>query len=233
MDENQAVKTPTFSRKHAKRFVVAFLLFVAFGLLGLLGLFLADFYVGSFSKGRLFYNAQDVPHRSAAVVLGTAKTVQGRPNLYYRYRINAAVRLWNAGKIDAILVSGDNSRKDYDEPSSMKFDLIEKGVPAEYIAVDYAGFRTLDSVVRAERIFGLTEYVIVSQPFHCRRAIYLAEKNGQSVIGYCAADVGGRSGLKLRLRESAARLKALLDVMVSKNPKYLGDREPINYRVRE
>ena len=230
MDENETAKISLFSKKCVKQFIVAFLFLVAFGLICL---FAADFYVGSFSKGRIFSDSSEIPYRHAAVVPGCAKTVQGRPNLYYRYRIEAAVRLWNAGKIDAILVSGDNSRKDYDEPSSMKSDLVEKGVPAEFITVDYAGFRTLDSVVRAEQIFGLTEYIIVSQPFHCRRAIYLADRNGQSVIGYCAADVGGRSGLKLRLRETAARLKAVLDVMVSKNPKYLGDTEPINYRPRE
>jgi len=228
MGKNKTIKNfSLLSRKRIRRYIGIFLFLSGFGFIGL---FWADFYVGSFSKGRLFYNVETVPHRPAAVVLGCAKTVWGRPNLYYLRRIDAAVQLWEAGKIDAILVSGDNSRKDYDEPSSMKADLVEKGIPAEYITVDYAGFRTLDSVVRAEQVFGVTEYIIISQPFHCQRAVYLADKQGQSVLGYCAADVGGGSGIKVRLREVLARTKAVMDVMSSKRPKYLGDRELINYR---
>lgn len=193
-------------------------------------LFLADFYVGAFSAGRVFGNLSEVPHCWAALVLGCGKYVEGRPNLFYQYRIDAAAALWRAGKIDAVLVSGDNSRKDYDEPSSMKADLVEKGVPAEYIALDYAGFRTLDSVIRAEKIFGLDDYVIVSQPFHCRRAVYLANKNGQSAIGYCANDVTGASGFKVRLRETLARAKAVSDVLTAKQPKFLGQQETLHYR---
>ena len=164
-------------------------------------------------------------------MLGCGKYTQGRPNLYYKYRIDAAAQLWKAGKVDAILVSGDNSRKDYDEPSSMKSDLVEKGVPAEYITVDYAGFRTLDSVIRAKEIFGLDNYIVVSQPFHCQRAVYLANAKGQDVIGCCAADVGGGSGFKVRLRETLARAMAVLDIMLSKSPKYLSKQESVNYRV--
>lgn len=205
-----------------------FLLVFALGCLVLL--IVTDRHVGSFSKGRIFDDPAEVPHRRAALVLGCGKYVDGRLNLFYQYRIDAAVELWDAGKIDAILVSGDNSRKGYDEPGSMKADLIDRGVPEEYIALDYAGFRTLDSVVRAKKIFGLEDYIVVSQPFHCRRAIYLAHKSGQSVIGYCAPDVAGASGLKIRLRETLARAKAVLDVAASREPKYLGPRETIHYR---
>lgn len=205
-----------------------FLLLLALGCLVLL--IVTDRHVGSFSKGRIFDAPADVPHRRAALVLGCGKYVDGRLNLFYQYRIDASVELWAAGKIDAILVSGDNSRKGYDEPSSMKADLIERGVPAEYIALDYAGFRTLDSVVRAQKVFGLADYIVVSQPFHCRRAIYLAHKTGQSVIGYCAADVAGASGLKIRLRETVARAKAVVDILLHKKPKFLGPIETMHYR---
>lgn len=193
-------------------------------------LILADRHVGSFSKGRIFDDPAEVPHRRAALVLGCGKYVDGRLNLFFQYRIDAAVELWDAGKIEAILVSGDNSRKGYDEPGSMKADLTDRGVPEEYIAVDYAGFRTLDSVVRAEKIFGLEDYIVVSQPFHCRRAIYLAHQSGQSVIGYGASDVAGASGLKIRLRETVARAKAVVDILLHKQPKFLGPRETIHYR---
>lgn len=199
-------------------------------LLGLFFLAAIDLYVGSFSRGRLYRAVGEIPHRRAALVLGCSKYTQGRLNLYYQRRINAAAELWQAGKIDAIVVSGDNSRKDYDEPSTMKADLIEKGVPADYITIDYAGFRTLDSVIRAEQVFGLKDYMVVSQPFHCRRAIYLARQQGQSVIGYCAADVAGSSGMKIRLREVLARAKAVVDILISQPPKYLGKQEPVCYR---
>jgi len=193
-------------------------------------LLVTDVYVGACSKGKLYTNGMRIPHKPAALVLGCGKYTQGRLNLYYQYRIDAAVELWQTGKIDAILVSGDNSRKDYNEPSGMRADLIARGVPADYIAVDYAGFRTLDSIVRADKIFGLQDYIVVSQPFHCQRAIYLANQKGQSVIGYCATDVRGGSGIKTRLRETLARTNALLDILTDKQPQYLGPREIIRYR---
>lgn len=226
MGIKHTVKTLWFSPKYIKC-IVAFIILV------ILGLFWADYYVGSFSSGKIFKDPSEIPHRPAAVVLGCGKYTQGRLNLYYKHRLAAAVELWQAGKVNAILVSGDNSRKDYDEPSSMKADLVSQGIPAEYITIDYAGFRTLDSIVRAGQIFGLTEYVIVSQPFHCRRAIYLANKNGHSVIGYCAKDVSGTSGFKVRSREILARAKAVFDMITSKKPKFLGDTEQMNYRVEK
>lgn len=220
---------PSFPKYAIRRAARVFLILSAFGCLVLLG---ADYYVGSFSKGRIYSDASEIPHRSAAVVLGCGKFTHGRPNLYYKYRINAAIELWNAGKIDAIIVSGDNSRKEYDEPSAMKSDLVANGIPAEYITVDYAGFRTLDSVIRAEKVFGVGAYTVISQPFHCQRAVYLAAKKGQSVIGYCASGVGGSSGKKVRLREAFARVKAIMDVILLKTPKYLGKKERVHYRIR-
>lgn len=190
-----------------------------------------DLYVGSFSDNKLYSNINDVPHCQAALLLGCVRIYDGHVNLFYLHRINAAVELWNSGKIDAILVSGDNSRTDYDEPTCMKEDLIARGVPAEYITLDYAGFRTLDSIVRAEKVFNLKDYIIISQPFHCSRAIYLASQYKQNVIGYCARDVKSTAGLKLRLREILARNKALIDILTNKNPKYLGKNEKVTYKV--
>ena len=124
------------TQKTSKRLKLLFLN----GCLFLLSLLIAaDLYVGTCSKGRLYCRANEVPQRSAALVLGCGKCTQGRLNLYYQYRIAATVELWEAGKIDAILVSGDNSRKDYDEPSAMKTDLVARGIPAEYITVDLRG----------------------------------------------------------------------------------------------
>ena len=189
-----------------------------------------DKYVASFSKNKLFSKIEDVPYRKAALVLGCNKTVHGRLNQFYKNRIDAAYELWEAGKVDAILVSGDNSSKEYDEPTQMKEDLVKKGIPEEYITSDYAGFRTLDSIIRADKIFNLNNYTIVSQPFHCSRAIYLATNKQQEVIGYCANDVNGAAGIKIRIRETLARTKAFLDILTSKSPKFLGPIEEVSYR---
>ena len=193
-------------------------------------LLIIDFYIGSFSRRKLYYDVNDVPHRPVALILGCNKYFEERINLFYLYRINAAYELWKFGKINAILVSGDNSRRDYDEPTNMKADLIAKGVPAEYITIDYAGFRTLDSIIRAGKVFNLEDYIVVSQPFHCGRAVYLAKQHGQDVIAFCADDVRSTAGFKLRLREVLARNKAVFDIFTNKQPKYLGKQEKITYK---
>lgn len=191
-----------------------------------------DRYVASFSAGRLYSDAAVVPYKRAAVVLGCGKYVRdGRLNLFYVYRIEAAAELWHAGKIDAVLISGDNSRPDYDEPSEMKADLVAMGVPADYITLDYAGFRTLDSVHRAEAVFGLEDYIIVSQPFHCERAVFLARQKGQSVIGFCAVDVRGAGGVRVRFREAFARVRSILDILGRRPARYGGLPETVNYRL--
>lgn len=215
------------SKSRYRKIAVIFLILAVTVLAALLA---ADIYVASFSKGRLYDNPADIPHCRAALVLGCSKFARGRPNLFYNYRLDAAAALWHAGKIDAVLVSGDNSRKDYDEPAAMKADLIDRGVPAEFITADYAGFRTLDSVIRAREVFGLDDYIVVSQPFHCQRALYLATRKGQSVIGFSAADVRGGRALKIRLRETLARAAAVLDVLIDRRSRYLGRQEHIHYR---
>lgn len=219
------VKKLRFKRKPRRVYTVAGLLLLAAALM-----LWADVYVASFSRGRLYDSAVDIPHRRAAVLLGCSKYAHGRTNLFYTHRISAAVALWQAGKVDAILISGDNSRKDYDEPATMKADLVARGVPAEFITLDYAGFSTLDSVIRAKEIFGLEDYIVVSQRFHCQRAAYLAEKTGQSVLGFCAANPAGPHSAKVRLREVLARMKAVLDIVVSRRPRFLGPEERVIYR---
>ncbi len=225
--EIEKLKKPLSSKR--RKWLLILLLFIVFGLLSLIAL---DFYVSSCSKGMIYHSIDDLPHKNAALVLGCSRTTNGRINLYYQYRIDAAAELWEKGKIDAIVVSGDNSRKDYDEPTGMKADLVQKGIPAEFITIDYAGFSTLDSVIRAEKIFGLKDYTIVSQPFHCSRAVYLAGQHGQSAIGYSARDISGASGIKIRLREILARTKAVCDILTSRSPEFLGRSEQVNYRER-
>ena len=174
----------------------------------------------------LTYNSiSEIPKNKVGLLLGTSKYLaNGNINLYYKYRINATSELYKSGKIDFVLVSGDNSTKSYDEPSTFKNDLITKGIPEEKIFLDYAGFRTLDSVIRAKEIFGLEAFTVISQKFHNERAIYLAKKYGIQVVGFNAKDVEGRSGFKTKLREYFARTKAVLDVITGKSPKFLGDK---------
>jgi SanA protein len=164
------------------------------------------------SRGRLFDDVDSIPKVPVGLVFGTTDRVNGRENLYFRYRIDAAAELWDAGKIGMIIVSGDNRSRYYNEPEKMKQALVERGIPAARIACDYAGLRTLDSVVRAKEVFGADPVVFISQRFQNERAIYLAEANGINAIGFNARDVSSHGGARTRLREIGARVKMWLDV---------------------
>lgn len=195
----------------------------------ILFVFTCDLIVEQNAKGRIYTNVDDVPVVSAALVLGTSPTVQGRVNLFYKYRMETAAALWKAGKVKYIIVSGDNSTKYYDEATYMRNTLHELGVPDSVITLDYAGFRTLDSVVRASWVFGQENIVIVSQEFHNERAIYIADHFGINAVGLNAQDVAGNSGWKTWLREYFARVNAVLDVNVfGTEPKFPGPPEPLD-----
>jgi len=190
----------------------------------------ADVAIRVAASGRVYSSATvaAVPPVRAAVVLGCARKLRdGRTNVYYWNRIRAAADLYARGKVRAIVVSGDNHVKGYDEPTDMKEDLVAQGVPAEKIVCDYAGFRTLDSVVRARKVFGLGNFLIVSQPFHVRRALFLARGFGCDAYGYAAEDVAGRLSVKTRVREQFAKVAALLDVVFRRRPKFLGPLEAV------
>jgi len=151
----------------------------------------------------------------------------GLNNLYFSRRIDAAAELYKAGKVDCLIVSGDNHVKGYDEPSDMKESLVKAGVPADRIVCDYAGFRTLDTVVRAKKVFGLDSFIIVSQPDHVRRAVFTARGFGCDAYGYAAKDVNGRYSIKTTIREQLAKIAAVADVVLRRSPKFLGPREPL------
>ena len=177
------------------------------------------------AKGKTFNNLSDIKKSKVGLLLGANKYLaNGNVNLYYNYRLNAAIQLYNSDKIEYILVSGDNGSKHYDEPTVFKEDLLKACIPEHRIVLDYAGFRTLDSVIRAKEIFGQDELIIISQKFHNERAIYLAEHHAIKAIAYNAKDVSGRSGLRTNLREYLAKTKAVIDIMIGTNPKFLGDK---------
>jgi SanA protein len=176
-----------------------------------------------------FTQAARVPHNRVGLVLGTSNRLRnGSPNPFFNYRIAAAVSLYRQKKIDYLVVSGDNRRKDYNEPEMMKTALVKRGVPANRIYMDYAGLRTLDSVVRCRRIFGQSRFTIISQAFHNQRALFIAQHYGLNAVGFNAEDVSGRNGLKVQMREMLARVKVFLDLyLLNKQPKYLGEQVEI------
>nr|WP_311455748.1 ElyC/SanA/YdcF family protein [uncultured Capnocytophaga sp.] len=189
----------------------------------------ADSTIRKASEEKCYTEIDSIPQNKVALLLGTSKTLKnGQSNLYFKYRVEAAVALFKAKKIDFILISGDNSRLDYDEPTDMKEALVDMGVPSDKIYLDYAGFRTLDSIIRAKEIFSLTELTIISQAFHNERAIYLAQKYGIKAIGFNAKDVDKYSGFKTQVREYFARVKVFWDLTFGVQPKFLGEKIEIH-----
>jgi len=177
------------------------------------------------SRGRLFTDVARLPETKVGLVFGTTDKINGRENLYFRYRIDAAVEVWNAGKLEILIVSGDNLSPYYDEPEKMRQALIERGVPKDRIVRDPRGLRTLDSVVRTKEIYGASSVLMISQRFQNERAIYLAKANGIEAYGYNARDVETQAGLKTRLREIGARVKMWLDVnFLNTRPSHLGKK---------
>lgn len=157
------------------------------------------------------------------LVLGTAaRLVDGRHNLYFLGRMDTAAELFYAGKVSHFILSGDNSRTSYNEPEDMRQALLARGVPDSLIALDFAGFRTLDSVVRSQQIFQQEKITIISQGFHVARACFIAQRKGIDAQGFEAPFVA-KSWVKLLLREALARVKMVLDLYIFQTgPKYLG-----------
>lgn len=191
----------------------------------LLLLIFSNYTIGKTAENKTFSNTETIKKNRVGLLLGTAKYYKdGGINLYFQYRIDAAVELYKSHKIDYILVSGDNRSLSYNEPITFKKELVKRGIPADVIFLDYAGFRTLDSVIRAKEIFGQEEVTIISQKFQNERAIYIAAQNGIDAIGFNARDMEGTDGLKVKLREYFARTKAFLDILFNVEPKFYGEK---------
>ncbi len=205
-------------------------------LLGLLGAAAAlalwgmNCWVVRSTRAQVYHTVEDLPYRDVGVVLGTSRrTRDGRENLYFRYRINAVVELYQQGKIRHILVSGDNKTRDYDEPNDMRQALIDSGVPRSAITRDFAGFRTLDSIVRARDVFGLNGFTVISQEYHDYRALFIARHEGLDAVAYCAKDVAASEFRRRNAaREVVARAMAVVDLYVLRTrPRFPGPPEPI------
>jgi SanA protein len=203
--------------------VLSFLLLSA--VLVLLIIFYCNKIIADNAKGKLYGDIQSIPYNRVGLLLGTSRTGQGgNNNPYYVYRIEASAKLIKENKIKYLIISGDNGRMEYNEPEAMRADLIHAGIDSTIIYLDYAGFRTFDSVVRLKEIFGQDSVTIISQSFHNERAIYTASKEGIMAIGFNAKDVGYSAGFKTQVREKLARVKVFLDLWFGKKPKFLGKK---------
>ncbi|MFH9813868.1 vancomycin high temperature exclusion protein [Streptomyces sp. NPDC017230] len=167
----------------------------------------------------------DVPRTEVAVVFG-AGLWEGEPSPYLAHRLDAAAELYRAGRIEVVLVTGDNSREEYDEPDAMRAYLVRHGVPDGRIVSDYAGFDTWDSCVRAKKIFGVDRAVLISQGFHIRRAVALCQEAGVASYGVGVDDVHDVTWYYGGAREILAAGKAALDAVFEPDPHFLGPREP-------
>lgn len=184
-----------------------------------------DYIVSRTTEKQLFTNIDSIPKNKVGLLLGTAKYKDKSRqiiNPYYQNRIDAAVALYMAGKIDFIIVSGDNSTAYYNEPALMKADLMAKGVPEKKIYMDNAGLRTLDSILRCRDIFCEKEITIISQEFHNERALYIANHKNITAVAFNAAD--GGSFWDTITREKLARVKMMLDLLLNKQAKYYGEK---------
>jgi SanA protein len=180
--------------------------------------------------GPVTSDPKQVPHAQAALVLGAQVKPDGSPSAMLADRVRAAADLYRAGRVDKLLLSGDHSRPDYDEVGTMRRILVADGIPAADIFTDHAGLDTWDSAQRAKRVFDVSSAVVVTQRFHMARALYDARHAGLRVTGFAAdrRDYGRRVVRRLQVREAAARVKAVADVVTGAGPRFLGAQIPIS-----
>lgn len=208
--------------KKKKIFIISLLVLIV---ASLLTIYFCNQAIEKAAKGHLYSDVKAIPFNRVGLLLGTSKTLgNGKNNLYYDYRIEATIKLINEHKIKYLVISGDNSRKDYNEPLMMRTDLINAGIDSTIIYLDYAGFRTFDSIKRLKDIFGQDSVTIISQQFHNERAIYIANREGIKAIGFNATDVSSSSGFKTQVREKFARVKVFVDYLFGTKPKYSGSK---------
>ena len=181
------------------------------------------------TKSKIYSDVTKLPHHRIALVLGTShRTSSGSPNPFFEKRIETAAELYRIGKIDHFILSGDNRTMYYNEPMAMLKALLKKGVPASAITLDYAGLRTLDSIVRCKQIFGQNKIIIITQPFHSYRALFISKYYDMDAIAMVAEEPDFEYSIKVRVREYLARSKAVLDLYVLKtNPRFMGKKEQI------
>ncbi|GAB4020353.1 SanA/YdcF family protein [Spirosoma koreense] len=167
------------------------------------------------TRNQTYFSIDKLPANDVGLVLGTSKFVRtGKENLFFRYRMEATARLWKEGKVKYLILSGNNDSEYYNEPVDMQRALLKLGVPASVMTLDYAGYRTFDSVVRCKDVFNQEKITIISQNFHNARALYIGNHEGIEAIAFAAQDVPDGYSLRTLIREYLARPYAMLDVYV-------------------
>ncbi len=165
------------------------------------------------TKNYIYFSLKNLPPNDYGLVLGTSKKVgSGKENLYYKYRMEAAAQLYKEGKIKRLILSGNNDSPFYNEPRDMQQSLMDMGVPEDVLILDYKGFRTYDSIVRAKKVFDQKKVTIISQPFHNHRALYICRHNGINAVSFACQDVPTNYSWRTIIREYFARPLTLVDV---------------------
>jgi len=212
----QPFQLANYFKKFAKWFIV-------FSFCTLSGVLIANIWIVISTEKKNYYTISNMPSNDVGLVLGTSKAIQGgKENMFFRYRMEAAARLYKEGKVKFLILSGNHDSVFYNEPNDMKKALMSLGVPQTVMTLDFAGYRTFDSIIRCKEVFNQQKITIISQPTHNARALFLANHLGIDAVAFAAQDVP--TGYRTYLREYLARPKAILDV-------YLLDRH--NYYTEE
>jgi len=193
-------------------------------------LIVCNVWIVSSTKSKVYDDIATLPDHRIALVLGTShKTVGGGANPFFEKRMETAAELYRMGKIDHFILSGDNRSRYYNEPIAMRKALLKRGVPATAITLDYAGLRTLDSIVRCKEIFGQGKITVITQSFHSYRALFISEYYEMDAVAMVADEPGLEDSFRVRIREYFARAWAVLDLYVFKTaPRFLGEKEELN-----
>lgn len=208
------------------RFLLRGLLFATLALLLLLG---GPQLIARLYSQPLLFNSDSVLHRPIAIIFGAGLQRDGTPSPVLRDRVETAARLYNAGKVDKLLMSGDNRFVNYNEPGAMRDYAVSLGVPEEDIVLDYAGRRTYDTCYRARHIFNVKEAILVTQNFHMPRALITCNNLGVETVGVPAANARflRRYYIYWNIRELPATTVAMWEIWVSRPLPVLGKPEPI------
>ena len=184
------------------------------------------------TRSAIYDSPTAIPARDVGLVLGTSPwSREGRANAHFRGRVESAALLYKRGALRHVLLSGANPSDRYNEPRAMYQALADLGVDKADMTLDFAGFRTLDSVVRAQQVFGLDGLTLVTQRFHAYRAVFIARHLGLDAVAYAAPTIPRRRSRRTEIREILARGKAVLDLFfLDKQPRFLGEREDIELR---
>jgi len=190
---------------------------IALTFTGAIAVLAANWWVVHSTSEQVYFDIDELPANDVGLVLGTSKFVRsGKENLFFRYRMEASARLWKAGKVKYLILSGNNDSEYYNEPADMQRALVKLGVPVSVMTLDYAGYRTFDSVVRCKEVFNQEKITVISQNFHNARALFISNHEGIEAIAFAAQDVPDGYSLRTLLREYLARPNMLLDVYVQR-----------------